>query len=319
MKSIFFDLAPLEAWNRKEIEGLLIAAEPFAQNHRLASSREHADYSVGFSGPHFGQPLHKLLSVKPSPDFVWDTSDLPVGINKGLYCSLPKSLFDHNRHRTFAYNLRYNECIESFPLADAQKLYSFAGAISSGLRGRMAELFCNGQLPSDAEFRISTGPWLSMFDRSGSAIKTSYAESTRRAKFILCPRGNGVGSIRMFEAMEAQRVPVIISDRYVLPDGVDWDRCSIRLRERDIGRLDAILRKHEANWENMAAAARQEWEQRFSPKGLLDEIGRLFADLDLKNNKPKRLPIALTHIDLQMRRDIPKLIRKLIPKNRTKH
>jgi len=111
-----------------------------------------------------------------------------------------------------------------------------------------------------------------VFDRSGVAIKREFAESLRNARFILCPRGNGVGTIRLFEAMQAGRVPVIISDDYVLPNGVDWKSCAIVVRESEAGKIPEILAARESDWETMAALARRSWEQHFSQASLLTEM-----------------------------------------------
>ena len=38
-----------------------------------------------------------------------------------------------------------------------------------------------------------------------------YAELTKASKFVLCPRGVGASTIRLFETMRMGRVPVILS------------------------------------------------------------------------------------------------------------
>jgi len=60
-------------------------------------------------------------------------------------------------------------------------------------------------------------------DSSRSAMDTDYWSLMARSKFVLCPRGVGRGSYRVFETLCAGRVPVIVSDDWQLPDGVDWE------------------------------------------------------------------------------------------------
>jgi hypothetical protein len=115
-----------------------------------------------------------------------------------------------------------------------------------------------------------------MYDRSGLQAKADYAEAMRRCRFNLCPRGTvlaGAGS-RLYETMQAARVPVIISDWITLPEGVDWNSCAVRVRERDLLRIPQILREHSDRWAQMAANARRAWETHFSEEAILGELGR---------------------------------------------
>lgn len=258
-----------DRWKIAEIEGVLSAARCSTQC-TITDTAAGADYIIGFGQSKITDPQTRYLPCAPNL-FTWDTSDLPDGLRPGFYCSLPGSLYRSSLHRSFCYNLKWNEMVRAFPLSDADRLGSFVGGISSGIRGRMLRL-SDDYTRHNIEIRNSTGPWAAMFDRSGLDVKAGFAESLRRAKFILCPRGNGVGSIRLFETMEAQRVPVIISDNYVLPEGIDWSKCSLRVKEKDIARIPEILRQNEARFDALAQAARQEWELHFDPRRLLDSM-----------------------------------------------
>jgi hypothetical protein len=196
----------------------------------------------------------------------------------GLYCSLPRSIFDAQRHQTFCYPITYNELIEPFPLADARYDYGFMGGITAPLRKRMvrhlsADTSLNGLV------KIQGGPWDRMFDRTGIAAKVDYAENLRLSKFVLCPRGNGVGSVRLFEVMRARRVPVIVSDNYVMPSGIDWASCSVVVRERDIVSLPEIIRKSLPHWETLSANARRQWESAFSAGALPAQLRQALDSL----------------------------------------
>lgn len=120
-----------------------------------------------------------------------------------------------------------------------------------------------------------------MFNRSGLEEKQIYANILRQTHFNLCPRGcvlAGVGS-RLYETMQAARVPVIISDQIVLPAGIEWDLCSVRIKERDISRIAQILSRYDQAWMEMAENAHRAYEQHFSSEVLLDEIGSCLREL----------------------------------------
>ncbi|MBE7157880.1 MAG: exostosin family protein, partial [Rhodospirillales bacterium] len=78
-----------------------------------------------------------------------------------------------------------------------------------------------------------------------------------RSKFVLCPRGVGTSSIRLFETLAAGRVPVIISDQWVPALGPDWKKISLRLRESEIASIPRLLATAEEQYPQMARAA---WE-----------------------------------------------------------
>jgi hypothetical protein len=103
-------------------------------------------------------------------------------------------------------------------------------------------------------------------------LKREYIETSAASKFVLCPRGEGASSIRLFEAMELGVVPVIISDGWVAPVGPRWTEIAVRVRERDVPFLPEILAAREADHERMARLARQAWEEHYAPQTLFDTI-----------------------------------------------
>ncbi len=105
------------------------------------------------------------------------------------------------------------------------------------------------------------------------ALREAFVAYSLESSFVLCPRGRGCGSIRLFEVMESGRVPVIISDDWVPPGGIDWDSFSIRVAEKDIDQLDEILREHLPRMIEMEITARRVWEEHFSIKSAFDYVG----------------------------------------------
>jgi hypothetical protein len=112
--------------------------------------------------------------------------------------------------------------------------------------------------------KIQGVDFATVFNGALSPVKRDYLEFLRRTRFILCPRGFGIGTVRMFESMKAGRVPVIISDRYTLPSGIDWTTCSIRVKEKDIDKIRDILEPQLQSWPELAKNARAVWENNFS-------------------------------------------------------
>lgn len=259
-----------ELWARR-LDGL--AAPPGVQ---VTTNPAEADVILDLCTSHGLQSGHALAnrpagyhSIWPDKTLEWDSSDSPSGRLPGLYCSLPRRLFDPTRHRGFCYPWRFNNTVAEQPPAAATHLFGFTGSLSSPLRHRL--LAALGSDPAGI-VRRSENLWNRIMGDQPDPAKADYARDLGRVKFVLCPRGNGASSIRLFEAMESGRVPVIISDSLILPQCVSWDRCSIRIAERDLRHVPAILAERAADWPALAREARRQWEACFSNERLLSTL-----------------------------------------------
>jgi hypothetical protein len=111
------------------------------------------------------------------------------------------------------------------------------------------------------------------------ALKRRYLEIAAQSDFVLCPRGIGPSSIRLFEVMELGVAPVIIADDWVEPPGVAWNQCSLRVAERDVPRLPEIVRQHRDRAEAMGRAAREAWLRQFAPGSRFRAIADACLDI----------------------------------------
>ena len=102
--------------------------------------------------------------------------------------------------------------------------------------------------------------------------KSRYGEIISSSKFVLCPRGYACSTWRLFETMKAGRVPVIISDQWVAPEGPAWDNFSLRVMENQVSRIPEILEQYESQAELMGHCARAAWEEWFSKETIFHRI-----------------------------------------------
>jgi hypothetical protein len=91
-----------------------------------------------------------------------------------------------------------------------------------------------------------------------------YVRGIQDCAFVLCPRGGGTSTFRLFEAMMLGRVPVIVSDQWVPPAGPDWDSFSLRVNEARVEAIPALLETRAADARLMGEAARSAWVDWFS-------------------------------------------------------
>ena len=98
----------------------------------------------------------------------------------------------------------------------------------------------------------------------------TYEQLIVRSQFVLCPRGYGSSSIRIFEAMAVGRVPVIISDNWVPPPVGDWSAFSIRVDESRVDTIPSLVTQAEERSNEMGAEARRVFLKYFSRKNFFD-------------------------------------------------
>jgi hypothetical protein len=236
--------------------------------HTITDNPKLADIVIHGAKEQFGS-YSVRSQLRPLTDddihtVVWDCVDRPVGRLSGFYCALDKWIFDPTRHRSMHYPVVFNEFVEEFPQDDAKYNFGFVGGMTAGLRRRLYSKLKPTESRDNSIIKIQGIDFATVFDGNFSPLKRDYLEFLRRTKFILCPRGFGIGTLRLFESMQAGRVPIIISDAYTMPSHINWSECSIRVRENDISRIPAIVEAHLPDWPRVAKTARTVWHNNFS-------------------------------------------------------
>ena len=116
-----------------------------------------------------------------------------------------------------------------------------------------------------------TGESFAMVDYQ-SDDKTHYGDIISRSKFVLCPRGYACSTWRLFETLKAGRAPVIISDQWIPPQGPDWERFSVRIKESEVALIPKVLERYESEAELMGHQARTAWDEWFSKETVFHRI-----------------------------------------------
>lgn len=153
------------------------------------------------------------------------------------------------------------------PEATPIRLYSFVGtAAAHPVRSRILQLdHADGQVfDAGAEaLEVAAGKRPAP---SPSEYLERYARSIHESAFVLCPRGGGTSSFRLYETMMLGRVPVIVSDQMVMPIGPRWDDFALRVPESDVDRIPAVLEERRDQAVAMGSLAREAWLHWFSPQ-----------------------------------------------------
>jgi hypothetical protein len=259
-----------------------LAAQDRYREHTLCEDPGQADLILFLDGHQHYRDMelsaireHPLVQRYREKAFVYSEMDQPWCAMPGLYVSMPRTSFDPRRQRACSYINLPNSHVAPSPAQGDSLLFSFLGRAGNGARDRVLKL-------KHPRAEVADTSATDFFGAQTDAVEKQrkhYASVIARSKFVLCPKGAGPSSFRVFETMSAGRVPVIISDLWVPPAGPDWNACAIFIPEKQIERIGEILEKQEDRFPAMAAAARREWEQWFAPDVLFHRMTEALSEI----------------------------------------
>ncbi len=274
-----------------------------SSRHRFVDDPHAADVLL-FTQPHMlqGDPLGRVIARHPlvrshrDRCYVYDQRDRPWSPLPGLFVSLPASRFDHRRHRAVPYYKGDESDFVARRLEMPDLLFSLVGAVTHPCR---AQLFALRH--PDAVVQSTGAAFNDGTASDAAARRERFVGTTLRSHFVLCPRGHGTSSFRLYEVLAAGRVPVIIADEWVPPSGPDWWSFALRWPEgRTAGLADELTARMD-EWPERAARAIDAYDRWFAPAARIDRVVDELADLVRITHSPRRRrPLALR--DSQYRR-----------------
>lgn len=197
---------------------------------------------------------HMLVQKFKERCFVFDFQDNALPSLPGLYVGLsPRWMLSGWFRSGFYVRVADNGRIHPSPIDDNCKhLFWFRGrAANSPVRRNILSLKHPRALLQDHHSGQSDGD-------------IEYFEQMKQTKFVLCPRGIGPSTWRLFETMAAGRVPVILSDDWIPPTGPAWDQFSLIVPERDYHSIPDICEMNEPRAAEMGVQARETFDGWFS-------------------------------------------------------
>lgn len=252
------------------------ARQDVRKHHLLSNDADEADAILFVENTQFDDVLfkklshHVLLQKYPDKVFMYNEMDRPWDMLPGLYCCMPRRHIDRQKHRAFAYLSTPNPYISKIYQSSQERrwLYSFMGSMSHACRRPIMRLqHANGYVHDTSDFNV----WRSDIHQM-EVRGRAYAEVLGASSFVLCPRGIGTSSLRLYETLEAGRVPVIISDEWVPPTDTDWS-FAIQIEERRVGSIPGLLSALINEAEERGIAARQAWANNYAPNTLFNTVG----------------------------------------------
>lgn len=308
-----------ESWNRDAADYFRsLATKDRLQNHQLIDDPEKADVILFVDLSQYpldwnlkGLQKHSLAKKYPRKVMVYDERDMPHCIFPGVFVSMPAPRFDAKRQRAFSYCQLANNLMRPSE-TKADLLFSFLGGRTHPVRAELLKLEHPRALVEDTTsinfFDYSENSNTEEHRRMIQERKEVFQEVVARSKFVLCPRGWGTSSFRLYETLAAGRVPVIVSDDWVPSPADDWSTCSIRVAQKDVASIPGVLEEREADWPDMARAARTQFEEWVAPDVLFSRL-RDECQWLLENGELGRRPLSLQLRDDRFRRNEARHVR----------
>ena len=220
---------------------------------------------------------HSLVRGFREKTFVYNEADQPWRALPGVYVGMPRRHFAKSRQRSCPYidaNNRYI-AVEAACGVTPDRLFSFVGRRCHWTRDVIVRIsHPRGHIEDTSGLNFFGG-----FDQHIETRRKTYAETILRSKFILCPRGAGVTSFRLYEAIQAGRVPVVLGDDWVPPEGPDWGSFILRVPEINVGNVIDIIERNESRFPEMSAAALMAWKKWFAPDVLFHRMVESCAEI----------------------------------------
>jgi Exostosin family len=223
---------------------------------------------------------HPLALQFPKKVILYSSGDWIIPYMRGIYPGLPRGRSNLRRTRSGHY-IRWSDKTSinfSDPWQTPTMLFGFSGDSGSHpLRKRLFQLTHQRALMRDTRLDPARG-----FGQEAAIYanyRKRYAHELSAVRFVLCPRGRAPNSMRIFEAMKAGRVPVVIADEWVPAPGPSWESFMLRIPEKNLRDLPGILERQEDVAPEMGLAARRAWEDWFAPEVSFQVLASSAADL----------------------------------------
>jgi exostosin family protein len=247
--------------------------------HTLASDPDSAELVLApIQSSGYG-PCLELLRHSPflrsygDKTIVYSAGDNQYPGLRGLYTTVNRRWIRKGwalpAHYVSTHHPKFSFSLDELQMKDL--LFSFVGSSRTHpIRERIVRWKHPNAVVTDSNRKTDDKYWWETNDRT--QFISSFREITRRSKFVICPRGVSPSTIRLFEVMAAAAAPVILADDLTLPLGPNWDDLSVRVPEKDVDTVPRLLEELESKAGAMGLAARQAWEDYFSPQATVNSF-----------------------------------------------
>lgn len=161
------------------------------------------------------------------------------------------------------------------PIENAIYKCSFVGCLTTHM-SRNNLPFCINNIEGETYFESTPNFFAKFSEVVKEKMQENWTDILNKSQFILCPRGNGLNSIRFFETLAFGRIPILISDNTKLPleQIIDYKKFVIFLPEKDVLNANKYIKDFEQtnNLNEASDLAYKTWNNYFSRKNFYNFI-----------------------------------------------
>lgn len=273
--------------------------------HSIAPSADEADMvlfvKLSGHGPFFTILFDPLYRQFRKQSFLFCSGDLPLHFLPGLFPSLRRRSHSPDWALPFHYiHGPQNDSFDDGRLNEPTRfLYSFVGnSGTSPIRKNILSLAGPDSFILDTKHEMSKIKSSTNSENEQSmvaAYRRQFADALYQSDYVLCPRGFGTSSFRIFEAMRCGRVPVIISDDWVEPAGPDWPAFSLRIAEKNVDTIPQVLQQNPVAARSMGQLARSSWEEWCSPAVSFHRLVETLNSICVGKSRRQHQALAMLH------------------------
>ena len=210
---------------------------------------------------------HYLLRRYRNKSFCVCERDHTLPFIPGVYTSVPRRWYRKSRIRSGFYIVMYqHEEVDYVPHNGTEKfLFSFVGSFHTApVRQKLGQIdYKSAYIENTAKYVHDF--WVPSESPRRNEREQVYWEVIRNSSFVLCPRGFAPATTRFFDVLQAGRVPVVLADDWVPPEGPQWSEFCLRVPESNVDQLPQLLEGWSPKASEMGRAAREAWEEWFAP------------------------------------------------------
>jgi Exostosin family len=175
-------------------------------------------------------------------------------------------------------------------LAPAARLARFRRGVGSSIRGRaLHRLTRTTGVQTNFVVRQEFVGGAVRDGRTDAAtmqrVRIEYVQNMLDSDYVLCARGAGNFSYRLYETLSCGRIPVFVDTDCVLPYDflVDWRDYVVWIEEAQIDKIgELVLEFHErlsdAEFRDLQRECRRVWERYLRPEGFFENLHEHFAE-----------------------------------------
>lgn len=250
--------------------------------HKLTTDPADADlilFAETFAGldPYFLDVVrHPVFREHRHKCVLYHISDSTLTLCRTVSPSIDRNHPNVHARRSFSYLFRVHDNpflseISEAAIAKAGRtyLFSFVGDPQTHpVRKRLLDL-CH----PEALLKTATGSSATfMTEVERKPFQKDYLQTILDSEFVLCPRGLGPTSMRLFEVMQLGRAPVIISDEWLPVSGIPWEEFAFFVSEADVGLIPRLMEQNRHRALAMGKRAREVWLEHFSPQRAVEGL-----------------------------------------------